>query len=297
MMNNRILRLAIGISVVISILITSFAILPGWIHTWGAAADEITRQYPGDELISDASVIWTHGIGINATPEEVWPWVAQIGDRRAGFYSYTFIENLIAGEKMYVNANHLIPEYQEPVIGGWLIEEMLRVEDFQPDSYLLGYYNLEDFFSWTWSWNLFKSAEGTTRLVMRMRIGAPQEGGGDMGLAGSLIDVSGFVMERRMLQGIKDRSEGRVDPPFSELIEIVLWLAALCIGLLAGMLTLRKGNNWPLALSAGIDSIIVLMVLTFVQPPLWIRALLDIVLLGALWLAIRVQLPVSQADN
>jgi len=39
----------------------------------------------------------THGISIQIPPVELWPWIAQIGDVRGGFYSFTFIENLIRG--------------------------------------------------------------------------------------------------------------------------------------------------------------------------------------------------------
>jgi hypothetical protein len=41
------------------------------------------------------TVSWTHAITIDAPPEAVWPWIAQLGDERGGFYSFTFFENQV----------------------------------------------------------------------------------------------------------------------------------------------------------------------------------------------------------
>jgi hypothetical protein len=76
-------------------------LLPLWIHNWGSTAAEINRTLPGDEIYPDAAVKWNHAVTINANPEAVWPWIAQVGDVRGGFYSYTFIENIVA-EKTYI---------------------------------------------------------------------------------------------------------------------------------------------------------------------------------------------------
>ena len=47
---------------------------------------------PGDDLVAEASAIETRGIEINATPKEVWPWLAQMGYGRAGWYSYDALD-------------------------------------------------------------------------------------------------------------------------------------------------------------------------------------------------------------
>jgi hypothetical protein len=89
----KIARFLIGLVLVIIILGSTFVILPAWIHTWGATAEEVARAYPGDELLSNPAIQWTHGMTIEASPEQVWPWLAQIGERRGGFYSYTFMKS------------------------------------------------------------------------------------------------------------------------------------------------------------------------------------------------------------
>jgi hypothetical protein len=63
-----------------------------WQHRWGATDEEVRRPMPGDNLIPDASGT-TRAITVAARPEQVWPWLAQIGYGRAGWYSYDWIDN------------------------------------------------------------------------------------------------------------------------------------------------------------------------------------------------------------
>jgi hypothetical protein len=60
--------------------------------------------------VADPVVLWDHALTIDAPPKAVWPWIAQLGDVRGGFYSYTFIENLFDRSHPYRNANRIIPE-------------------------------------------------------------------------------------------------------------------------------------------------------------------------------------------
>ena len=129
---TKLLRFLAGLVLLVGLLAFAFALLPGWIHTWGATDEEIARTMPGDEFLDSPTLTWTHGITIRAHPSEVWPWIAQIGDERAGFYSYTFIENLIAQEDLYENANRIISEFQNPQPGQGLILDYLTVHSVEP---------------------------------------------------------------------------------------------------------------------------------------------------------------------
>ncbi len=62
------------------------------IPRWGATDEEIVLALPGDELAPQPLIHWTNAIDVNAPPADVWPWIAQLGDTRGGFYSYTFIQ-------------------------------------------------------------------------------------------------------------------------------------------------------------------------------------------------------------
>jgi hypothetical protein len=70
-----------------------------WQHRWGASDEEVKRTLPGDELVPHADVVETRVVTIKATPAATWPWLVQIGQGRAGYYSYERLENL-AGLKM-----------------------------------------------------------------------------------------------------------------------------------------------------------------------------------------------------
>jgi hypothetical protein len=67
------------------------------ISRWGATDDEVRRALPGDELPSPVGYrpISTRAITIDAPPEEVWPWLVQMGSGRAGFYTHEWIERLL----------------------------------------------------------------------------------------------------------------------------------------------------------------------------------------------------------
>jgi hypothetical protein len=61
---------------------------------WGATAEEINSSVVGDDLCSDATVVATLSITIGAAPQEVFPWIRQMGFGRAGWYSYDWLDNL-----------------------------------------------------------------------------------------------------------------------------------------------------------------------------------------------------------
>ena len=56
-------------------------------NRWGATAQEQKLPLPGDDLVPDPIVELTHAVTVDASPEQVWPWLVQLGHGRAGFYS------------------------------------------------------------------------------------------------------------------------------------------------------------------------------------------------------------------
>ena len=65
-----------------------------WQRNWGATEEEVTAALPGDELTPPPVEQCTRAITIAAPPEEVWPWLVQMGADGGGFYSYAWMENL-----------------------------------------------------------------------------------------------------------------------------------------------------------------------------------------------------------
>jgi hypothetical protein len=163
---------------------------------WGSTCEELRADLPGDELVPDPATQSTRAITIDAPVEAVWPWLAQIGQDRAGFYSYERLENL-AGCDMH-NADEIHPEWQsrEP---GELVplhpRTGLPVARFEPEHVLA----LE-------GWGAFvlkPHGSGCTRLIARGRV---RRGIGALANA-LLMEIPHFVMERKMLLGIRDRAE------------------------------------------------------------------------------------------
>lgn len=58
---------------------------------WGVTDDEVARAYPCDELVPSPVLQLWRGIGINATPGDVWPWLCQV---QLAPYSYDWLDNL-----------------------------------------------------------------------------------------------------------------------------------------------------------------------------------------------------------
>ena len=66
-----------------------------WQLSWGATDSESEGPLSGDELIANAHLTATRAITVRASADRVWPWIAQLGQGRGGFYSYDVVENLL----------------------------------------------------------------------------------------------------------------------------------------------------------------------------------------------------------
>jgi len=148
-------------------------------------------------------------VTIDAPPEAVWPWLAQLGEDRAGFYSYSLLERL-AGANVH-NASAVNPEWQDVRVGDtvWLARrygESARqvVAAVEPGSHLV-LVSPDDFArvqrgeraSGAWRFCLRGTDRGT-RLLVR--------GSGDA-VGHVTFDIVHFVMERRMMCGIRSRAQ------------------------------------------------------------------------------------------
>jgi len=69
------------------------AVVRPWSRRWGATDDEVRRAMPGDGVVLNAGYVATRAVTIKAPPEQVWPWLVQIGSGRAGWYSYDRVDN------------------------------------------------------------------------------------------------------------------------------------------------------------------------------------------------------------
>ena len=172
------------------------------ILNWGATVAEAERRLPGDDLLEDADGLSTRAITIHAPPGAVWPWVAQMGPSpRGGAYTYDWIENLL-GLNMH-SADRVLPEFQHPQVGdgfGYGPNKMSfkRVEPEQ----VLAVQSADG--NWVWTFVVEAKSDGTTRLISRNRFRLPRLRD-KIGMIP--MEPASLVMERKMLQGIKQRAE------------------------------------------------------------------------------------------
>jgi hypothetical protein len=264
-----------------------FSVTRSFIPSWGATLDETARALPGDELINDAAVAWTNAITIEAPPESVWPWIAQMGDTRGGFYSYTFVENkmvLLAPDYqvVYTNASLPVAEWQQPDPGEEIIQGILKIHSLENGKWMLADSFEQEAFRWSWLWFLEPDNEGQhTRLLVRFRVMVPEDATSPV--FAFVMDVGGFVMQQRMLQGLKIRAQGGTEPSYLEGLELSIWLSVLILGLASALLTIFQ-KDWRRPVLTGLVSIVCLFFITFVQPDIVLRLLLlSLLLLMFVW--------------
>lgn len=161
-------------------------------------ADEAARSLPGDELVADAKIGWTHAVTISARPAAIWPWLMQMGCRRAGWYSYDGLDN-----GAVPSADRILPHFQQVQVGDILpmtptAEDRFVVRVVEPQRALvLG----DDAGSMSWALVLEPVGETGTRLITRSR------GAYDRLALGLLLKVVWhpvhFGMQRRQLLNLK----------------------------------------------------------------------------------------------
>lgn len=187
---------------------------------FGLDTETATRRYPGDELLPEPLWDWTHGVEIEAPAAAVWPWIAQLGANRAGFYSYQWLENL-AGCNLR-NAETVHPEWAARV-GDELVlhpdpkAPRLRIVAAEADHYLLAHgapdeqrrERGEPWSAASWLFFLEALAPERCRLISRYRVACSDDVATRLAFGPTLLEPVGFAMDRRLLLGVKERAELR----------------------------------------------------------------------------------------
>jgi hypothetical protein len=203
-------------------------VLRPWHLKWGSTEAEVVRPVPGDELVPKPRINATRSISIHATPAEIWPWLMQMGYKRAGWYSYDALESAVGVGDFAEggSSRRIIPELQNLKVGdlvpagpeelGWF-----KVVEIIPERALVlratinpltgRATTLEEagasgpFFDGTWVFNLDEITPGETRLMARLR--GTYRPDWVAGLAYTILEPVHFLMERKMLEGIRERVE------------------------------------------------------------------------------------------
>jgi hypothetical protein len=176
-----------------------------WHLRWGATDAEVASAMPGDELVPHPSFAATRAITVAAPPENVWPWILQLGTGRAGWYSYDLFDNAARP-----SADRILPQFQAIRVGDWVpmsatVNETtaFKVTAFEANRWLL----------WakpdsTWAWQLTPIDGGHTRLVTRLKERYPWRASPGLALLTMVMfEFGDFPMMRQLLLGIRRRAE------------------------------------------------------------------------------------------
>lgn len=175
------------------------------LRRWGTRGDETARALPGEEMVPGRGVSLTQAIALAAPTDRVWPWIAQLGADKGGFYSYAWIENL--GGAQVGNADRIVPDWQHPVAG----EELrlhprlaLSIQRVEPGRLFVAGRPVAGGLGFQWIFVLSPDGPGRSRLLVRERYVVPSAIGRAVAAAATLGSA---VMSQRMLRGIRDRAE------------------------------------------------------------------------------------------
>jgi hypothetical protein len=205
------IALNVGAWAVFLMLLTGFyfAWLRDYQMNWGATAEEVSRYMAGDELQNDPEFNATRAVEIDAPPEQVWPWIVQIGYSKGGFYGFDKLDN--GGNP---SADYIIPECQDLKVGDSIaageykgqLFYFMEVVEMEPDKSMLWVFVATPWKDATWSWGLYRTDDNRTRLVSRLRKEYAFETIQDY-FGWPLLDVVEILMMRTTLLGIKRRAE------------------------------------------------------------------------------------------
>ncbi len=174
-----------------------------WLDSWGATLAEVGEEWESDRFVADPSMSETRAVDLAAPPDEVFPWLAQMGTGRAGWYSYDLIDNF--GRR---SARSLHPELMVRVDGDRVpagpIDFVAAVVD-APDEFVLVLdpatvvrHHIE--FSLAF---VLRPNSGGTRLLSRARARIDGAAGRP---AATLLRLGDGIMVRRQLLGIRQRT-------------------------------------------------------------------------------------------
>lgn len=242
---------------------------------WRATDSEIARAMPGDELASKPTFLATRAITISATPEQIWPWLVQIGYGRAGFYGYDVLENLGSARGIH-SATRIIPELQHIAVGDDLPLSAaggLVVNAIEPNRYLV-WSGKTGAYPGAFTWALYPVDSSHTRLVSRIQWSHHWTEPGAL-VMDLFTEFTDHIAVRKVLHGVKDRAEGRVEPFMPQTFEFAVYVWALVSFFVSLWIVLRQPVtriNSLHAFAAGLAWLVV----WYAPIPIWLGVLTNV---------------------
>ena len=277
-------RILANLAILVLVLAAYWLLARPYQLHWGATRTEIERPMPGDALDPNPDFLATRAITIQGTPQEIWPWLVQIGYGRAGFYGYDILENLGSSSGPR-SADTILSEFQDfqpgDVVPISAVSQMV-FGAIEPDQYLI-WQGMSGATPGGFTWALYPLDAIHTRLVMRIRwsyhsITQPGLFGLDL-----FTDFTDHLAVRKILAGVKERVEGHIEPLVQGNFEFVVYVAAALLFFAALVLILLRQFTWVRGL-AGLVTGLGWLVTWYAPVSIWVGILLELVLLlGLVW--------------
>ena len=183
-----------------------------WHNRWGATDEEIAMELPGDDIVDRPNMNSTRAITVNAAPEDIWPWLVQMGKGRGGLYSYDWLD--IAFHYLdRPSSEEILPEFQHLDVGDLIpmgcndtTSDDFYVHVVEPNRALVIGANegtMRDKVSWAIV--LEPIEHNKTRLIMRVRGDVEMNAKGIVLYA--LMDPAAFIMLRKQMLNLKRLAE------------------------------------------------------------------------------------------
>jgi len=286
--------LALAGSFAVVLLVFFFAVRP-WYLQWGATDEEARRPLPGDEVVRNAAGQETRAITIHAGVERVWPWLAQLGQDRGGFYSFDLLENLVGCDMP--TDDRLRRDRQSWQVGDklWMYPPdraggagFATLRSYVP-GHALGFGTravgtpLSAPEDGSWAFYLDSIDPSTSRLIVRGR-GAPGRSLLGVVFDRAIFEPVHFVMERRMMIGVKQLAEGGDRQRVLNHAHVALWTVTFACLVVAAVLVIRR-KRWQRPLAGFVAAAALFQLLTLGQPPVMLGAALVAVLCSGRWWA------------
>jgi len=260
---------------------------------WGATAAEIERQMAGDELNPNPSFLATRAITINGSPEEVWPWLLQMGYGRAGYYGYDLLENAGSPEGLK-SASEILPEFQDFVVGDDVPISAVAAMTFhaiEPHRHLIWLGN-DAPNPGAFTWALYPLDDERTRLVSRIRWSYHPTSIRIFALE-IFTEFADHVAVRKILHGVKQRVERNIEPMWVQNVELFIFICALIIFIMALALLCWHRLTWR-TWAAGLFTGVIWLATWYAPIHMFFSLLLLLFAMNALFVAHR---PVTRRQD
>lgn len=274
---GRILSRILILGVTLTLIVAHYVefVRPAFLN-WGATSSERLMALPGDEIVEDAAAQSTRAMTIDAPVADVWPWLAQLGQDRGGFYSFDLLENLVGCEMP--TTDFLRPDKQHWQIGDklWMYPPnkaggagFATLRTFVPER-VLGFATrivgtpLAAPENGSWTFVLQPLDARSTRLLVRGR-GTARHALAAVGFDWLVFDPIHFAMERRMLLGIQELAETGVRSRRMNHVHLLLWTLTFAMFLWAVVLVVVR-RRWWRPLAGLVASAAVFEMVTLLQP-------------------------------